>query len=262
MEFDATVSGEDLISTESAAADLPEYSLNDGVMEDESASQTTDIFDFDSSSSVEVPVSTVADVPSGDFLGYAVLIDGEETSAPETEPDIVEIQAPLYYSAGNANYTVYGSYADLSITHSGRVYEFLVPSEQLDKLIVKVGTDGSLILINNSGSNVVLQGKQNYESTDALSFYQLTVPATNLASSVWNNGGYCYITTYVKGSYQGITSQNNYLSNPLTGSLSTDNLSEDYTSTPSFYSFVMAMLFLLVALQMVLTFKWRSKLRD
>jgi len=253
-------SGEDLLEVESNASDSPSFSLGDGIKADESESAS--ISDNSSGESVELPSTISSDLPSGDFLGYAVLIDGEETTEEVTEPEFIEVQAPVYYSAVSAQYTVYGSYADLTITHNGDRYEFLIPSEQLDKLIIEVGNDGSLILINNSGSNVVLQGKQNYESSDALSFYQLTVPAANLANSVWNNGGYCYITTYYENSYGNISSQNNYLSNPLTGSMSTDNLSEDYTSTPSFYSFVMCMLFLLVALQMVLTFKWRSKIRD
>lgn len=245
------------------SSDSLEYSLADGVAEDESISEELAVSESESVPDSTNDSSSENDIygATGEFVGWAYLVDSEASAEAETEEEVIEVSAPVFYSEVSAEYTVYGSYADLSITHDGLTYEFLVPSEQLDKLIVKVGTDGSLILINNSGSNVILQGKGNYESASATSFYQLTIPATNLASSVYNYGGYCYITTYYVENTS-LRSQNNYLSNPLTGSLSTDNLSEDYTSTPSFYSYVMGMLFLLVAMMMSLSFKWRSKLRD
>lgn len=240
-------------------SDNPEFSLEDGIANDESLASDQSTFESGS-----IDESSLADNTnqSGDFVGWAYLVEPESDIAEtETDPEIVEISAPVFYSSVSAEYTVYGSYADLAITHGGTTYEFLVPSEQLDKLIIEVGNDGSLILINNSGSNVVLQGKINYESNVATDFYQLTIPASNLASSVYDRGGYCYITTYyANGGY--LRSQNNYLSNPLSGTLSTDNLSEDYTSAPSFYTYVMGMLFLLVAMVMSLSFKWRSKLHD
>lgn len=240
-------------------SDNPEFSLEDGLANDESLAS-----DYSASESGSIDEPSLADDKnnSADFVGWAYLVEPESDIAEtETEPEIVEISAPVFYSSVSAEYTVYGSYADLAITHGGATYEFVVPSEQLDKLIIKVGSNGSLILINNSGSNVVLQGKVNYESTNASGFYQLTIPANNLASSVYDHGGYCYITTYYVYN-DSLRSQYNYLSNPLSGSLSTDNLSEDYTSAPSFYTYVMGMLFLLVAMLMSLSFKWRSKLHD
>lgn len=242
-----------------AAPEDPAFSLEEGISLDESESESESVSAAESVSdaSSEFPESSSADASSDGFVGWAYLVEPEETATTAQEVD----QIPAPYAAISADYTLYGSYADLSIVHGGRAYSFVVPASQLDRLIVEVGSDGTLILINNSGSNVVLQGRVNYESTDAVSFYQLTVPASNLATSVYSYGGYCYLTTYYE--YNGsLRSQNQYLSNPFTGSLSTDNLSEEYTSQSAFYGFVMAMLFLTVALLMVLVFRWRVKLHD
>lgn len=196
----------------------------------------------------------------GDFLGYAYLVESE-TEAPETTEEEINNYAVAVYSNLSAGHEVYGSYADLVLEHNGVDYTFLVPAAQLDKLIIDIADDGTMILINNSGSNVVLQGEINYSGSDPLDFYQLTIPATNLASAVYNYGGYCYLTTYYT-SNGSIRSENNYLSGTLYGSLSTDNLSSDYTSQPEFYSFVMAMLFLIAAFVSGLFWKWKVKPLD
>lgn len=253
-----------------------DFSINDGIESDlasDGADETlteegtgddgnTDlsVSESDFVSSDEFTVSAADQTGSGDFVGWAYLVESE-AAAPETTEEEINNYAVAVYSNVSAGHEVYGSYADLVIDYNGVDYTFLVPAAQLDKLIIDIADDGTLILINNSGSSVVLQGEINYSGSNALDFYQLTVPASNLASAVYNYGGYCYLTTYYE-SNGSIRSQNNYLSGTLSGSLSTDNLSSDYTSQPEFYSFVMAMLFLIAAFVSGLFWKWKVKVLD
>ena len=267
---------EDYVETEQSTEKDPglDFSINDGIESDLVGDGVDEMFEevTDSDGNDDLRESESDPVGSdavsgfdpdeslpGDFLGYAYLVESE-TEAPETEEEINNY-AVAVYSNLSAGHEVYGSYADLVLEHNGVDYTFLVPAAQLDKLIIDIADDGTMILINNSGSNVVLQGEINYSGSDPFDFYQLTIPASNLASSVYNYGGYCYLTTYYQ-SNNSIRSQNDYLSGTLIGSLSTDNLSSDYTSQPEFYSFVMAMLLLIAAFVSGLFWKWKVRTID
>lgn len=268
---------EGYVETEQSTEQDPglDFSINDGIESDLGSSAADEtiqevttgdgnddlsVSESDPIGSDAVPESTANQTLPGDFLGYAYLVESE-TEAQETTEEEINNYAVAVYSNVSAGHEVYGSYADLVLDYNGVDYTFLVPAAQLDKLIIDIADDGTLILINNSGSNVVLQGEINYSGDNALDFYQLTIPATNLASAVYNYGGYCYLTTYYE-SNGSIRSENNYLSGTLYGSLSTDNLSSDYTSQPEFYSFVMAMLLLIAAFVSGLFWKWKVRTVD
>lgn len=156
-----------------------------------------------------------------------------------------------------------GEYAILRLEISGVTYEFYLPAEQLDKLVILDSEEG-LIIVNNSGSTITLQGLPNYTSDDINDFYQLTIPASNLASSQYRYNGINYISTYEPNTgYTNVTTENEYFSSPVTGSIIVvEGSGGRYVSSSTFYGYTMVMLLFLVAMVMGLFYKWRMKLHD
>lgn len=159
--------------------------------------------------------------------------------------------------------SLFGEYAILTLEISGVEYEFYLPASQLEKLVI-LETDDGLIIVNNSGSTITLQGVPNYTSTDIYDYYQLTLPASNLASNQYRYGGFNYVSTYTENSgYTGVTTENEYFSSPVSGSLQTSpGTGGGVVSDSSFYSYTMAMLLFIAAMVAGLFWKWRVKLHD
>ena len=159
--------------------------------------------------------------------------------------------------------SVFGEYAVLTLRISGTDYEFYLPSEIFDRLLVLEDEDG-LTIINNSGSSITLQGVPCFSNSDVREFYQITLPSSNLASNEYRYGGIYYLTTYEPNTGNtNVTSTNEYFSFPVSGSLvPADGSGARYVSESTFYSFTMTMLLFIVAMIMGLYYKWRMKLHD